>query len=118
MFRFIVFCFILVCVTSSSGFATPLIDSETTNVLTIQAAVDEAIKNNHNIKKAKHYQDSAVFGKKAAIAEMLPSVSANYRYASMSELPVMKMDMGSLLASSGLPVAPGRSPVQDRKSVV
>jgi len=43
---------------------------------------------------------------------MLPSVSANYRYANMSEIPVMKMDLGSMLAASGLPASPGRSQVQ------
>ena len=111
MVRFLSFCFYitLVCVIPASGFATPPADTDT---LTIQDAVDEAIKNNYDIKKTQQSQKSAAYGKKAAIAEMLPSVSANYRYANMSEIPVMKMDMGSMLAASGLPASPGRSPVQ------
>ncbi len=77
----------------------PCTAEETKNILTVQAAVQEALKNNTLIRRAMEEERAAVEGEKSARAELLPRLSTSYSYNRLQDTPYaifnsIKVDVG------------------------
>ncbi len=89
--------FFLVCMLIVRVF--PGAAEETKNILTVEAAVQEALKNNTLIRRAIEEERAAVEGEKSARAELLPRLSASYSYNRLHDTPYavfnsIKVDAG------------------------
>jgi len=78
----------------------PCAAEETKNILTVEAAVQEALKNNTLIRRAMEEARAAVEGEKSARAELLPRLSASYSYNRLRDTPYavfnsIKVDVGA-----------------------
>ena len=77
----------------------PCAAEETKDILTVEAAVQEALKNNTLIRRAIEEELAAVEGEKSARAELLPRLSASYSYNRLQDTPYavfnsIKVDVG------------------------
>lgn len=84
----------------------PCAAEETKNILTVEAVVQDALKNNMLIRRAIEEKRAAVEGEKSARAELLPRLSAFYSYNRLQDTPYaifnsIKVDVGKKTIFSG-----------------
>jgi len=81
---FILFCFIFFLMGISHS----------TEILTLDKAVQIAIKNNPKIKESLFNKRAAMEEKRSAFSEMLPKISAEYKYLHLRDDPFVYFKMG------------------------
>ena len=91
IFKKILTLIFLVCMLIAWAF--PCEAEATKDILTLKAAVQEALKNNTLIRQAIEEERAAAEGEKSARAELLPKLSASYSYSRLKDTPYAVFDL-------------------------
>lgn len=85
----------LLCLGSFSAFCAAA-DTASDEVLSLQAAVEEALANHHLIREAEELEKAAMNEQESALAALKPSLSAHYQYFRLEDHPyaILRTNLG------------------------
>jgi outer membrane protein TolC len=96
-------------VSSSLALAEQIGDTEPPRRITVQEAVELALKHNHNIRIARYTVEEKQHAKEAARSAYFPSIRNDSNFLHLTDTQLIEINAGSLGAAGGAPIPPVNS---------